>query len=62
MSTNHTDPTGPLTGEPGFHPGEPQEGPVPQRFAGSTLPATADTAHAVATRGERHVELDGGDR
>lgn len=62
MNQHHTDPTGPLTGEPGFHPGEPQEGPVPQRFAGPTLPANEDTAAAVASRGQRHVELDGGDR
>lgn len=54
------DPTGALTGEPGFHPGEPQEGPVPQRFAGSTLPDTDETAEAVRTRGERHIELDRG--
>lgn len=52
--------TGALTGEPGFHPGEPHEGPVPQRFAGSTLPDNDETAEAVRTRGERHIELGGG--
>lgn len=58
MTTN--DPTGALTTEPGFHPGEPQEGPVPQRFAGSTLPADDATTEAVRTRGDRHIELGGG--
>lgn len=51
------DPTGALTGE--FHPGDVNEGP-PQRVAGSTLPATDETAEAVATRGARHIEMDGG--
>jgi len=53
--------TGPLAGEwqHGFPNGEPEEGP-PQRLAGATLPATDETAEAVRTRGERHVEMDGG--
>lgn len=55
-----SDPTGALTGESGFHPGDIDEGPVPQRFAGSTLPATEETDEAVRTRGERHIELGGG--
>lgn len=55
MTTN--DPTGVLAGEWGFHPGEVDEGP-PQRIAGSTLPATDDTAQAVATRGARHIEME----
>lgn len=59
---SHNDPTGALTTEPGFHPGEPHEGPVPQRFAGSTLPDTPETAEAVADRGARHIEMDGGAR
>ena len=54
--------TGALTGESGFHMAEPHEGPVPQRFAGSTLPATDETAEAVADRGARHIEMDGGAR
>jgi hypothetical protein len=44
------------TGE--FHPGDVNEGP-PQRIAGSTLPATDETAEAVAGRGARHIEMDG---
>lgn len=47
----------------GFHPGEPEEGPphdLPQREPGATLPD--DTAEAVATRGERHIEMDGEQR
>lgn len=58
MTTN--DPTGALTGE--FHPGDIHEGPIPQRVAGTTLPATTDTAEAVRTRGARHIELEGEDR
>lgn len=54
MSAN--DPTGALTGE--FHPGDVNEGPLPQRVAGSTLPATDETAEAVATRGARHIEME----
>lgn len=56
MSAN--DPTGVLAGEPfGFPNGEPDEGP-PQRIAGGTFPATDETAEAVRTRGERHIEME----
>jgi hypothetical protein len=58
MSNHPNDPTGALTGEPGFPPGDVDEGPVPQRFAGATLPPTDETAEAVRTRGERHIEVD----
>lgn len=53
--SQHNDPTGALTGEPGFPRGDVDEGP-PQRFAGSTLPPTRDTEEAVRTRGARHIE------
>lgn len=54
-----TDPTGNLAGEwsYGFPNGEVEEG-QPQRFAGSTLPATDDTAEAVADRAARHIEME----
>jgi hypothetical protein len=55
----NTDPTGVVAGEFGFHPGEVHGGP-PQRLAGATLPPTDETAEAVRTRGERHIEMDGG--
>lgn len=55
-----TDPTGALAGE--FHPGRTPKDALPQRLAGATLPATDDTAEAVATRGARHIEIDGGAR
>jgi len=60
MTTN--DPTAPLAGEwqYGFPNGEVEEG-EPQRLAGATLPPTDETADAVRTRGERHVEMDGGE-
>lgn len=48
-----------LAGEPhAFHPGDVDEGPIPQRIAGSDLPATDETAEAVATRGARHIEME----
>ena len=53
--------TGALTGESGFHMGEPHEGPVPQRIAGGTF-AGEDVSEAVADRGARHIEMDGGAR
>lgn len=53
MTTN--DPTGALAGE--FHPGRAPKD-LPQRLAGATLPATDDTAEAVATRGARHIEME----
>lgn len=54
MTTN--DPTGALTGE--FHPDDINEGPIPQRVAGSSLPATDETAEAVADRAARHIEME----
>jgi len=56
MDPEYDDFTGPLTYEPGPHRSEPQ------RFAGSTLPDTPETAEAVADRGARHIEMDGGAR
>lgn len=53
MNRSTEDPTGPVAGEP--HP-------LPQRLAGATLPPTDETAEAVRTRGERHIEIEGGDR
>lgn len=54
-----TDPTGALAGE--FHPGRTPKD-LPQRLAGATLPATDETAEAVATRGARRIEMDGSAR
>ena len=48
----HNEPTGALTGEPGFPPS------IPQRIAGGTFPATDDTTEAVRTRGDRHIEVE----
>jgi hypothetical protein len=55
-----TDPTGALAGE--FHPTHTPKDALPQRTPGTSLPATDETAEAVATRGARHIELDGGTR
>lgn len=54
-----TDPTGALAGE--FHPGRTPKDLLPQRIPGVTL-GVDDTAEAVATRGARHIEMDGGAR
>lgn len=54
--------TDPTSSQPGFPRGDIEEGPVPQRFAGSTLPDTTETTEAVADRGARHIEMDGGAR
>lgn len=54
-----TDPTGALAGE--FHPGHTPKDTLPQRIPGVTL-GVDDTAEAVATRGARHIEMDGGAR
>lgn len=51
-----TDPTGALAGE--FHPGRTPKDLLPQRTPGTSLPATDETAEAVATRGARHIEME----
>lgn len=38
---------------------KPDEEPAAQRIAGSTLPATEDTAEAVSDRAARHIEMEG---
>lgn len=53
MNTN--DPTGALTGEPGFPPGDIDEGPLPQRVPGSTL-GPEGIAEAAVERAARNVE------
>lgn len=50
------DPTGALTGGP-----HTTIRSLPQRIAGGTFPGE-DLTEAVAARGERHVEMDGGAR
>lgn len=51
-----TDLTGALAGE--FHPGRTPKDLLPQRTPGTSLPATDETAEAVATRGARHIEME----
>lgn len=51
-----TDPTGALAGE--FHPGRAPKNALPQRTPGKSLPATDETAEAVADRAARHIEME----
>jgi len=55
---NHNDPTGALTGEIGFHPGDADEGPLPQRVPGATFGAEG-IAEAAVERAARKVEGEG---
>lgn len=54
MSNHPIDPTGALTGEPGFPPGDIDEGPIPQRTPGATIGPDA-VAEGIVQREERRI-------